>query len=163
MTGTNSRKKRRLNKVNMNLLLSALDPKRKDIIVTEICGRYDSSPKEWHVKNAQGQEIFSLKSENVTHDDERFEIQSRLLTLQINGVSIVVDTEYYGDAGWDTMIFLDTDLREALDAKLCVQNKEQQLQDALKHMSAQDKMIKNIWKTHCKNKKRPGGRFFMNI
>lgn len=137
------KRKRNLNKANMRLLLSALDPKRKDIVVTKKHGRYDSDPKEWHVKNAKGQEIFSFKRESVEHEDGLYNVvYSHLLTLKINGISISVDTEYYGGE-WDTMVFLDKELKEALDTKLYAQKEEQQLQNALKKMSVQDRIIKS--------------------
>jgi len=143
----------KLNEVNKRLLLSALDPKRHDIVVTKKDGHGSKEQnlnrdgivvhgiQTWNVKNTQKQEIYSLKRENIERPDGRFTSSDFRLTLTITNVATIQeDTGYQND--FDTMCFLDRDLPQALDAKIAAQHEEEKLQNDLKRMTPQDIAIK---------------------
>lgn len=129
----NKKAKNTLNRVNMNLLLEILNPKRKDIIVTRT-----GNPKKiiWRATNNQGTEIFSLQNEEVKYEDGFYDEYERLFTLKINDVCIV-SNQYY-----ETGAFITNYLQNALTTKLNAQREEERLQAAIKNMTAQDIMIK---------------------
>ena len=143
----------KLNEVNKRLLLSVLDPKRHDIVVTKKDGHGSKEQnlnrdgivvhgiQTWNVKNTQKQEIYSLKRENIERPDGRFASSDFRLTLTITNVATIQeDTGYQND--FDTMCFLDRDLPQALDAKIAAQHAEEKLQNDLKRMTSQDIAIK---------------------
>ncbi len=143
----------KLNEVNKRLLLSALGPKRHDIVVTKKDGHVRKEQnidrdgikvhgiQIWNVKNKQNQEIYSLKRENVERPDGRFTSSSFRSTLTINNIATIqVDTDDSSD--FDTLCFLDQDLPQALDAKIAAQREEKKLQNDLKRMTAQDMAIR---------------------
>lgn len=130
----NKKAKNTLNRVNMNLLLEILNPKRKDIIVTRT-----GNPKKiiWRVTNNQGAEIFSLQNEEVKYEDGFYDEYERVFTLKINGVNIISE-----DQDFETESFITNKLQNALTTKIDAQIEEAKMRSAIKNMSAQDIMIK---------------------
>ena len=139
----------KLNRVNMRLLLSALEPTREDIVVTKTEGVGENKKNAdgitvgktttWAVKNKKGREIFSLKHENVEYDEKRFVRRGVRAILKIGTFYVVF---YSKCSVSDAERFVFYDLPAALANKMSAQKKEKKLQQDWKNMSPMDVAIK---------------------
>lgn len=133
----------------MRLLLSALEPKREDIVVTKtedfgagkkkVKGISVSKTTTWVVKNKKGREIFSLKHENIECDEGCFVRRGVRATLKIDTFNVIF---YSKCSVSDAEHFVFYDLPVALTNKISAQKKEKKLQQDLKNMSPMDVAIK---------------------
>lgn len=128
-----------INLENQRLLLSLLDPARKDIIVVEI-KKPGFMPTGYNVINNNGQTIFSVVRTEMEKNvaGSRFPENFSRFTIDINDIKIVCDSDSINQ---DTAAFLENKLKEALESKVHTQRQDEKLQKARETMSAYDKEI----------------------
>ena len=129
-----------INLENQRLLLSLLDPARKDIIVVEI-KKPGFMPTGYNVINNNGQTIFSVVRNEMEMNvaGSRFPENFSRFTMEINGTRVVCDSN--DSANQDTAAFLENKLKNALESKVHTQRQDEKLHKARETMSAQDKEI----------------------
>lgn len=126
-----------LNRVNEQLLMSALDPDRNDITVSSN-RKYGDGMKtfeirEYFAKNNLGAEVFSLQRIELDH--------SFNMVLKIGTDVVSLDTtSAFNDTEHHFYDFVCT-LERAMKQKIAIQNENKALEIAKKSMSAKDIQI----------------------
>ena len=122
-----------INPVNMQLILSGLKPKRKDIVVIPlgVLGK-----EKYLVKNKKGEEVlYWRQEEDKPYEDGRYTEYYHVVALTMGKIEIVVE---YDAIRSETEKFMARTLPQALFNKVSAQERDKVLEKSRNNMSQQD-------------------------